>query len=104
MIRVGASLTDENEFPRTREYTRTVELFRLLYNALVKTIESWEQFENGEIQYFDIVGQITLRRAWESYLAGIEKNITELKFLRRSLQQKIEMFDNMRNGVKAALS
>jgi len=36
---------------------------------------------------------------WRSYLTCIEEDITELRFLRRSLQQRIEMFDNMRNGV-----
>ncbi|KAL9040715.1 MAG: hypothetical protein Q9214_004374 [Letrouitia sp. 1 TL-2023] len=97
-----ASLTDEDGFPRTREYTRTIELLRLLHNSLVKFIESWERFEDGEIQYFNINEQNSLRRAWGSHLAGIEKNINELKFLRRSLQQRIETFDTMRTGVRKA--
>lgn len=65
----------------------------------MNVVESWESFASGEIQYFEVREQETLRKVWESHLAGIEKDVTELRFLRRSLQQKMEMFDNMRNGV-----
>ena len=64
----------------------------------MKIFESWEAFEDGELQYFDARGQETLRSLWGSYLANIEKDMTELRFLRRVLQQRIEMFDTMRNG------
>ena len=94
-----ASLVDDIRLSRTRTYTTAIELLRLLHNSLVKVIESWESFENGEIQYFEVNEQETHRRGWGSYFAAIEKNMTELRFLRRLLQQRIEMFDNMRNGV-----
>ena len=94
-----ATLIDDAKFSRTRAYTEIIELLRLLYNALVKVIESWESFESGEIRYFDVREQDTLRKVCESSLASVEKDTTELRFLRRSLQQRIEMFDNMRNGV-----
>lgn len=68
----------------------------------MKLIESWEQFEEGEIQYFNIDEHNSLRRAWEAYLAGIKKNVNELKFLRRSLQHRIESFDSMRTRVRKA--
>ena len=93
-----ASLVDDERLSRTKDYTQTIELLRLLHNSLVKIFESWEAFENGELQYFDARGQEILRSLWDSYLANIEKDMTELRFLRRVLQQRIEMFDTMRNG------
>ena len=99
-----ASLIDDAAFSRTREYTSTIELLRLLHNDLIKIIDSWESFDRGEIQYFDIRDQESLRKRWESYLANIEKDISELRFLRRSLHQRIESLDSKRNGVSSQLS
>ena len=90
---------DDAGFTRTKDYTRTTDLLRLLHNALIITIESWEDFESGEIQYFDVQEHQALRVIWDAYLAAISKEISELRFLRRLLQQKIEMFDNKKSGV-----
>lgn len=92
---------DDKSFSRTKDYTSRVQLLRLLYNALVKTVESWESFEAGEIRFFDLPNDGILQALWNSYLADMEKDMTELRFLCRSVQQRIEMFDNMRNGVRA---
>jgi len=86
------------------EYTGTIDLLRLLHNALVKTIEAWEHFKTGEVQYFEMPEYQTLRKTWEAYLAGVNKDMTELRFLRRSLQQRIEMYDNKRGGVSSFAS
>ena len=93
-----SSLFDDDRFTRTKDYTRTIDLLRLLHNALVITIESWENFESGEIRYFEVQEHQALRMIWDSYLAAISKDISDLRFLRRLLQQKIEMFDNKKNG------
>lgn len=98
-----ATLIDDVKFTRTRAYTESIELLRLLHNALVKFIESWESFESGEIRYFDVREQDTLRKVCESSLASVEIDMTELRFLRRSLQQRIDMFDNMKNGVSTPI-
>ncbi|SLM40775.1 hypothetical protein LPUS_11624 [Lasallia pustulata] len=90
---------DDKSFSRTKDYTSRVQLLRLLYNALVKTVESWESFEAGEIRFFDLPNDGILQALWNSYLADMEKDMTELRFLCRSVQQRIEMFDNMRNGL-----
>ena len=78
-------------------------MLRLLHNALTKTIESWENFEEGEIQYFQVEDKDILRMDWSRYLEGIEKDMAELRLLRTSLHQKIEMFDNKRNGVRVEI-
>ncbi|KAL9118402.1 MAG: hypothetical protein Q9187_005054, partial [Circinaria calcarea] len=93
-----SSLVDDASFSRTQEYTSTLELVRLLYHSLVKIIECWENFDRNEIHYFDVADHSAIRHRWNKYLASIEKDLTELRFFRRSLLQRIEMFDNMRNG------
>ena len=94
-----ASLADDKTFRRTKEYTTITDLLRLLHNALIKIIESWENFEKGEIQYFEVEDYQALRKVWDSHLAAINKDMSELQYLRRSLLQRIEMFDNKRSGV-----
>ena len=89
------------DLTRMREYTWTVELLRVLHNTLVKIIDSWEGFEKGELRYFQTEEPRAFHVLWNKYLAGIEKDLTELRSLRRSLQQMLEMFDNMRDGVSA---
>ncbi|KAI9875145.1 MAG: hypothetical protein M1830_008824 [Pleopsidium flavum] len=93
------TFVDDNRFTRTKEYSWTVQVLRLFHNSLVKLLESWESFQAGEVQYFRVKDNDDLDKLWRSYLASIEEDITELRFLRRSLQQRIEMFVNMRNGL-----
>ena len=93
------SLTDDVKFSRTKEYTSTIEILRLLHNNLVKGIESWESFNEREMQYFEIRDNEFLSQKWEPYFASIEKNMTELRYFRRSLQQHIDALDSKRNGV-----
>lgn len=93
------SLIDDAGLNRTRELTWTTELLRLLHGSLVRSIESWESFDDGELQYFHVEEQQTLRQSWDIYIAEIEKDINELRSLRRILQQKIETFDNIKDGV-----
>ena len=97
--RQTALLVDDHDLSRTQEYTWIIELLRLLHNTIVKVIESWEGFEQGELQYFYTGPQKTFHSSWNNYLATIEKDLTELRFQRRCLQQRIEMFDNMKAGV-----
>ena len=94
-------MTDDTQFSRTRDYTATIDLLRLLLNSLVRFIESWESFADGEVQYFEVSYQETLRSIWETYLANIEKDMTELRFLRRALHQMIEGLTNKRSGVSS---
>ena len=96
-----APLTDDKKFSRTRDYTATIDLLRLLHNSLVRIIESWERFGSGEVQYFEIKGEESLQAIWEDYLASIEKDMTELRFLRRVLSQNIEGLNNKRSGVSS---
>lgn len=70
---------------------------------LLLKLSSHGSFESGEIRYFDVREQDTLRKVCESSLASVEKDMTEFRFLRGSLQQRIDMFDNMKNGVSTPI-
>lgn len=77
---------------------------RLLDDALTTTIESWQNFAELEIQYFDLTRESPRRSVWTRYVASIEESMSELKHFRRSLEQKIAMHDvtlnNNRQGVR----
>ena len=98
-----APLSDDPKLNWTRDYTFTLELLRLLHNAIIKIIESWERFEDGELQYFDVEEQGIRRRTWDGYLTDIVKDSNELRSLRTTLRQKIETFDNMKTGVSSGM-
>lgn len=96
-------MTDDTKFSRTRDYTASIDLLRLLFNSLVRFIEAWESFADGEVQYFEIRDQDPLRQIWETYLASMEKDMAELRFLRSALDQRIQALNNKRNGVSLVI-
>ena len=91
-------LTDDTNFNRTRDYTFIIDLLRDLHKSIVRTIESWERFADSELQYFEAT-QESLRKIWDTYLASIEKDMTELRFCRQILWQSIETLSNKMSGV-----
>ncbi|KAI9763551.1 MAG: hypothetical protein M1839_006377 [Geoglossum umbratile] len=93
--------TEDDDFSSTKEFSWTTQVLWMLHNSLTQTIESWESFESIHRRYFDVREQ-SLQAPWETYLVSIDKDVTELKLLRRALQQKIEMFDNIRRSFQSA--
>lgn len=89
------------DLSRTRKNTEVVQLLRLLNNSLVKTIDSWGRFEAEEIRCFYLEQHDSTRTLWDYFLAEIEKDVTELRFLSMSIQQRIDMFDHLRDGVSS---
>ena len=84
---------------RTKEYGKNIEILHLLHNAITKTLQSWDAFARGEVQYLEPNGPESLRESYEASLASVEKNMTELRFRKLTLRQRIDLFDGMRNGV-----
>jgi hypothetical protein len=74
-----------------------------LHNTLVKLTETLNRFLSGEVQYFDAHETPSLQGAFDKYLNSVEKDMAELRFLKLCLQQRIEMFDNLRSKVKIGL-
>jgi hypothetical protein len=94
-----SDIKDDVNFSRTHGYISIIELLRILQNALIRTIEAWERFENGEMEYFYSETHSTLKELWDKHFADIENAANELRSLRTILKQKIETFDSLRNGV-----
>jgi hypothetical protein len=90
----GLNITQQKGFKWTILYLRK---FTIL---LSKIIASWETFKDGEIRYFYIPHTDELAESsWGIYLAAIDKNVTELRDLRSSLQHQTELFENMMNSL-----
>jgi hypothetical protein len=90
--------TEDDDFSSTKEFNWTTQVLWILHDSLTRTIESWESFQSVHRRYFNVREQV-LQTTWETYLIGVDKDVVELKVLRRTLQQRIEMFDNIRRGV-----
>ena len=64
-----------------------------------RIISSWETFKDSEIRYFYIPHTDELAESsWGTYLAAIDKNVTELRDLRSSLKHQTELLGNITNG------
>ncbi|KAI4176762.1 MAG: hypothetical protein LQ343_000855 [Gyalolechia ehrenbergii] len=100
----AASLGDDVTIQRTKESTTITDLLRLLHDALVKIIGSWEDLEKSEVQYFEVEEYQAPPKAWDSNLASVNKDVSELRYVKRSLLQQIEMFANKRSGVGISIT
>jgi hypothetical protein len=68
--------------------------------SISNIISSWETFKDGEIRYFYIPHTDELAEtSWGTYLAAIDKNVTELRDLRSSLEHQTELFEPMTNSL-----
>ncbi|KAF4636197.1 hypothetical protein G7Y89_g1892 [Cudoniella acicularis] len=78
----------------------TIRVLRQFNYLLSKTIDAWDNFNNGEIRYFYKPHSDELADpAWIPYLAAIDKDVTELRDLRNTLQYQTELFENMTNSL-----
>lgn len=80
----------------------TIRVLRQFSHLLSKTINTWDTFNNGEIRYFYKPHSDELADAsWVTYMAAIDKNVTELRDLYSTLQYQTELFENMTNSVSS---
>jgi hypothetical protein len=88
--------TGELSITQTKGFKWTVRCL-LRFTVLISgTISSWETFKDGEIRYFYIPHTDELaERSWGTYLAAIDKNVTELRDLRSLLQHQTQLFDSL---------
>jgi hypothetical protein len=108
MIKIYSFTREDTNIPKTGELTITqqkgfkwtIRVLRQFTNLLSKITASWETFKDGEIRYFYIPHTDELAQSsWGTYLAAIDKNVTELRDLRSSLQHQTELFENMTNSL-----
>jgi len=79
--------------------TLTVSTLRRFRNTLTKTIDAWDSFERNEILIFNPIGWEALQPRWNGLLAGTRKSVDELRTFRVLLEQKLELFNNMKDSV-----
>lgn len=91
---------DDEHFSGTKKYTWAVSLLRRFHNLLLKTIESWDLFVSTELDFFDVDSEV-LSNLWGDYFSKITNDVNELRFMQRSLEQRIQTFDRMKDGVSS---
>ena len=84
---------------RTKELTMTVNTLRRFRDVLAKSIAAWDNFSLNGISCFEIQDGENLKFDWEELLAAIRGNIAEMMTMHLHLNQKLELFDSMRNAV-----
>jgi len=87
------SCTGNLHVTQQKGFKWTIRVLRQFTNLLSKTIAAWETFKDGEIRYFYVPqGDNSTSVPW---LAAIDKDVTELKGLRSSLQYQTDLFASM---------
>jgi len=66
---------------------------------LAKTVEAWDSFERNEILIFNPIGWEALQPRWNGLLTLTRKAIDELRAFHALLEQKLELFNNMKDSV-----
>ena|SRR6266513_1651792 len=89
----------DEDLSHTKKLTLTVSTIRRFRNALAKTIEAWDRFAHNEILVFNPIGWEALQPHWDSLLTMTRKEIDELRTLHSLLEQKLELFNNMKDSV-----
>jgi hypothetical protein len=90
--------SEDKDFRKITRYTWTLSVLRRFHDLLLKTLQAWEEFASGELKYFDTNSEI-LDRLWDRYYESLFNDASELLYLERSLLQKIQTFDRMKDGV-----
>ena len=98
---MNASFKDDKHLNRTKEYTWTTHILRTFHNSLTNLIEAWAEFRAGDVQIFFSNTDENVQLAWQAQIIAIDRDIAEMRFYRRCLVQKIEMFDSLKNGVRS---
>ena len=62
------------------------------------TIESFQEFSNNELQYFRTDSE-KLDAYWKRYVDSLFEDVSDLRLWQRSLLQRINTFDRMKDGV-----
>jgi hypothetical protein len=98
-IRSGLFSYDK-DFKKTTRYTWALSILRRFHDLLLKTLEAWDEFAAGELKYFDTNNEI-LDGHWDRYYESLFNDVSELVYLQRSLLQRIQTFDRMKDGVRS---
>ena len=89
---------DDPKYTRTKKYTQAVSVLRRFHDTLYMTIEAWQEFACGDMQYF-MTKSPGLDALWRKHIDSLFDDVSELRYIQRSLLQRIQTFDRMKDGV-----
>lgn len=78
--------------------TRAVSVLRHFREVLGDTLYAWDMFAGTEPECF-VCEYPTVNETWSTYISQINDSVAHLRFLERSLAQKIQLFDRMKDNV-----
>jgi hypothetical protein len=80
-----------------------VSTLRRFSNVLSRTINAWENFELTQIYLLSTTGSDALQQSWEGRISDIRNHMSELRSMLTLVTQKLDLFNEMRNGVSVLL-
>lgn len=89
----------DEDLTRTKELTRTISTLRRIRDSYSRTIQAWERFERQDTNIFGLIGLDALRPRWDGHLSKSRGNIAELRSLTVLIDQKLDLFKEMKDGV-----
>lgn len=95
------SLAGHNsDIPRINDYTWAIQVLQLFTNTLTKTIESWQVFSQIHLSMFlPGEGQADYSATVPSFLQRLDRDVSELRYFRTLLGQRIAAFESRRSMV-----
>ena len=94
-----SSMEDTKDLRKTKNYTRIVHLLRLFVDSLTRLLNTWEQFLSAEKPLVATHGEDSVE-ALNTHMRAISGQLEHLRSFRYCFQQKLELFDGLRNNVR----
>jgi hypothetical protein len=94
---------DDRDLTLNTEYRWITQTLRQFKNLLVQILVSWEGFETGEIQCFDVDAKDHSQKWNIELLIRIRKDIGALRDLQTLVAQRIEMFQDIQSSVRCSI-
>jgi hypothetical protein len=93
--------TDDGDLKLTNDYTWAIQVLQLFSNQLVKTIEAWNEFADKHLHVFhpDETPANFLPKV-QSYLESLDTDVSELRFIYKTIIRRIGAFESKRSNVR----
>ncbi|KAJ0416422.1 hypothetical protein BJY00DRAFT_234757 [Aspergillus carlsbadensis] len=91
---------DDGDLKLTNDYTWAIQVLQLFSNQLVKTIEAWNEFADKHLHIFhpDETPANFLPKV-QSYLESLDTDVSELRFIYKTIIQRIGAFESKRSNI-----
>ncbi|KAL2864841.1 uncharacterized protein BJX67DRAFT_383469 [Aspergillus lucknowensis] len=91
---------DDSDLKVSNAYTWAIQVLQLFSNQLVKTIEAWNEFADKHLHVFhpDETPANFLPKV-QGYLESLDTDVSELRFIYRTIVQRIGAFESRRSNI-----